>query len=209
MKAQFLPFDRVSSIVSKAAKETISAFNDRDLPGEEEITTSLVTRIHIGIDGHYINGVHWSAKILSHQGAGSEEKLFGADFLGVVRLNIMDYHVEKGFLVQAKRQEPGKELSLSEWVRLREQCDKMLFISPHSYVFVYSHIGIIAVPASTIFACHNIQDLYKLPQIRIGQFYKRHFYCQIGDRKLSAELLSKIKEERLSTSGLLLQGQKG
>jgi hypothetical protein len=101
-----------------------------------------------------------------------------------LEINLPEYAIRKGFLAQAKRQEEGNKLGKSEWDRLTLQCKRMIEISSESFVFIYSRNGIFILPANTIVACKESQDLFILNPQNIGQFYKNHFKCYVGDTRI-------------------------
>jgi hypothetical protein len=179
-------FSRAASRVSTAATKTIQEYGADTVPDETTFTPALGTRIKDALNGYSASGITWNIKYLSSHGPGSEEKRFGADFLGVLSLNLPGYTVKKGFFAQAKRQEPGTKLSPKEWDRLVEQCQTMLAFSPESFVFVYSLNGVFVVPAISVLACHSHEDLHTLHPKKIGPFYREHFECFVGDRRIDS-----------------------
>jgi len=92
----------------------------------------------------------------------------------------------KGFLAQAKRQEPGSKLVRSEWDRLQIQCRKMIRHTPESFVFVYSLNGVYMIPAVKVLSCTDIEDLHTLHPEKTGSFYRSHFECFIGDPRVDS-----------------------
>ncbi len=164
------------------------------LPDEPTITGALVTRLRDALDGFMTSGIFWSARVMSSHGANTEESVYGADFLGVLNLSMPGLSVSKGFLAQAKRQEPGTKLSRAEWKRLTEQCEKMLTYSTESFVFVYSLNGVYMVPAIKVVSCLTVEDLHTLHPQNTGPFYRNHFECFIGDRRLNSILTDSLKE---------------
>ena len=94
--------------------------------------------------------------------------------------------MKKGFLAQAKRQEPGKPLATSEWKRMQAQCDTMLNFTSDSYVFIYALNGVFVVPAISVAACRAVEDLHTLHPKSLSSFYKEHFMCFVGDRAIDS-----------------------
>lgn len=179
-------FTAASRRVATAAARTIRDYNTRALPDEPSITAALVTRLQDTLNQLQTPGIVWAARILSSHGPKTEEARYGADFLGVLNLQLPGYNVKKRFLAQAKRQEPGEQLSSAEWRRLVGQCEKMLGITSESFVFTYARNGVIVVPAVSVMACAGAADLHTLHPKQLGRFYKEHFECWIGDLESTA-----------------------
>ena len=142
------------------------------------------------MNGYRKKGILWRARSL-HPGPGrkAEEKHYGADFFGVLDIKLRDYETNKGFMVQAKRAEPGKRFSRKEWGRLLLQCDKMLRITPAAFVFVYSRMaGIRVIPANSIVGCTDQVPL-NLYNRGVQTFFEDHLKSFIGDRRLCAPTL--------------------
>jgi len=170
-------FGEAAKQVQRAATKTVNDFSAGTLPDEHNFTSSFITRIHDYLEGFAKDGIAWRARILSPR---HEEKEFGADFLVGLRLKLPDYSVAKGFLAQAKRQEPGKPLSPSHWSQLVRQCSRMLEHSTESFVFVYARNGVLVVPALGVIACVGHQDLHMLHAWNIRDFYRHHLECWVG-----------------------------
>ncbi len=181
-------FRSAATKLTNAAAKTSQELADGGIPDEPSFTSALVTRFKDALDGYSSGGISWSAKILSSHGPNSEEKQFGADFLGVLDLNLPGYQIKKGFLAQAKRQEPGSKLSSQEWERLYRQCESMLQFTPEGFVFVYALNGVFMVPAISVIACSSThpQDLHTLHPKTTGGFYKEHFQCFIGEKRIDS-----------------------
>lgn len=60
----------------------------------------------------------------------------------------------------------------------------MLNFSSDSYVFVYALNGVYVVPATSVAACKQAEDLHTLHPKTMSVFYKEHFMCFIGDRAI-------------------------
>src|SRR5262245_29806061 len=110
----------------------------------------MLGRIEQAMNGHLTRGVRWSAKTLTSMVKDSQENEFGADFAGVLDIDIPRYSVKKGFLAQAKLIEPTDRMPARELQRLIEQCDQMLRYSSDSFVFLYSRESISVVPAISV-----------------------------------------------------------
>ena len=124
----------------------------------------------------------WNARTLrTGRGRAAEEKRHGADLMGVLDINIPNYHVTKGFLAQAKLAEPERALSKRDWKRLHDQCETMLRRTPDSFVWVYSkQKGIRIFPAISVVELdsRNIFDPLRSQciqffRISLGVFHRR------------------------------------
>jgi len=146
---------------------------------------------------------------LTHQGPHAQETRYGADFIGVLDINLPGYSVVKGFLAQAKRVEWGQIMNGRDWEDMKDQCDKMLALSPDSFVFVYSKVAISVVPAVSVMGAHT-RNLHDLSARSITRFYEEHFQCFIGDRGISApsiETLDKLQAQFESRKLLYLEAR--
>ena len=162
-------------------------FTDGLVGQEPHLTDRMLGRIAQSLDGYRTKGVIWTAKTLTDHGPNTEEKKYGADFVGVLEIDIPGYKVKKGFLAQAKLAKSGK-MRADEFRRMIAQCEQMLNLSPSSFVFLYSLDGIRVIPAIAIVGAvdpeiaFNPEGLYSR---KLQTFYEEHFECFIGDRRIS------------------------
>ena len=173
--------------IALAASHVEREYEDGLISTEPTFTERLLGTITWAMHGYRARGVRWSALSL-HPGPGrsAEEKRFGADFLGVLDIRLSEYSMSKGFMVQAKRAEPGRPFSKAEWGRLTEQCERMLRVTPHSFVFVYSQTnGIRVIPAISVLGSRKL-DLLALYSRGVRTFFAHHLTSFIGDRGLHA-----------------------
>jgi hypothetical protein len=140
----------------------------------------MLVEIERAINGLSIRGLHWSAATLTSLVARSQEKRYGADFLGVFQIRLTDYEVAKGFLAQAKRLDASGNLGAKERKRLRNQCERMLRQTPDSFVFLLSSNPVRVVPAISVVAGDN--EPSSLYDHGLRTFFENHFTCFIGDR---------------------------
>ena len=192
-------FESAARRLNAAARKTRDGMLERRLPEEPDVTSALVARFCDALDGYEKAGIRWSAKILSSHGRGTEEAIFGADFLGALHIEFPEFEVKKGFLAQAKKQDEGKKLSTSEWNRLTGQCNRMIKYSSTSFVFVYSHNGFVVVPAVSVLACNGPEDLHTLHPMTIHRFFKKHFHCFVGDHHIHDSSPAVLEELRYRT----------
>jgi hypothetical protein len=183
--------------LSEAANKTVESLVDKRIEQEPAFTDRMLGRIEQSMTEFEVKGVMWTAKTLTDRGRGTQEIIYGADFIGVLDIHLPDYKVKKGFLAQSKLIEPEDYQSPSEFTRMQEQCEKMLSITPDSFLFLYSIHGITIVPAISVVSATwcNPHELYSRS---IARFYEEHFQSFIGDRRLkspSIDVLEEIRKE--------------
>jgi len=126
-------------------------------------------------------GIRWTAKTLTDRGRASQESRDGADFMGVLNIALPDFAVSKGFLAQAKLIRNGSAGDVAE---LKDQCEKMLNLSPDSFVFLYDQAAVRVVSAlSVVSATADPLQLYSRSAQR---FFEEHLQCFIGDRSIQS-----------------------
>jgi hypothetical protein len=173
--------------IASAAEASLGDFKTGLVEQEPHLTDRMLGRMAQAMDGYRAKGVTWSAKTLTDHGPNAQEKEYGADFVGVLEIDIPGYKVKKGFLAQAKLSKSDK-MNRSEFNRMIDQCKLMLELSPQSYVFHYSLDGIHVIPALAILAASgpNAQfDPDGLYSQRVSTFYEHHFECFVGDMRIS------------------------
>lgn len=171
--------------VATAARQAIDDMSNGRAQQEPAITDRFIAYLQAEARKSNRSQFQWSAMTLTDRGRNSQERKYGADFLGSLEINLPNFSVRKGFLAQAKKIEPGESYGQSEFTRLSEQCMDMLQLSSASYVFLYSVIdGFSVVPAISILAAKpcNPHELTSKP---IQNFFTEHFECFIGDQALS------------------------
>lgn len=200
-----------SKIISDAAHKVVDDFRVGKVEQEPAFTDRMLGRIEQAIEGSSIKGINWSAKTLTDRGRNAQENKYGADFLGVLDIDLKNYSVKKGFLAQSKLIKAGGLISKSEFERMQNQCKIMLDISPDSFVFIYSITGISVVPAIAILNSNfcKVSDFYSK---KLSGFYEEHFKCFIGDHRIISPTigtLNNIVEEYNARSALLLIAKEG
>ncbi|MDJ0677811.1 MAG: hypothetical protein QNJ36_20915 [Calothrix sp. MO_167.B42] len=171
--------------ISEVEKRTLDAWREGRIEQEPAITDRLLGVMEEVLNKKRFAGVQWEVKTLTDRGKGSQEAEFGADFMAVFKLSLDGYEVNKGFLAQAKLVEPSQSFNINEFDRLKKQCEKMLNLSPASFVFVYSQqSGIVVVPAIEVLAAQRPCNPHELINKKMRQFYQEHFECFIGDRNI-------------------------
>lgn len=192
-----------ASRLAEAARRTLPSLANTAIEQEPHFTDRMLGRIEEAMHGYTLKGVKWSAKTLTDHGRGTQEKKYGADFVGVLDVNLPDYKVRKGFLAQSKLLKTNATFTRAEFARLQKQCDDMLKLSPASFVFVYSPSDIYVIPAISIVStgfCYLTQ-LYKRG---ISRFFEEHFESFIGDRNVNQPTRKGLED--LNARHLLLLG---
>lgn len=165
----------------EAADYARNALCEERAEQEPSVTDRMLGAMERSFSDDFNGQFCWKAKTLTDRGRSSQESIYGADFLGVLAIDIDGYRVTKGFLAQAKIMPIG---SKSERDRLMLQCELMLRYSPASYVFLYSCDSFNVVPAiSVIASAGHCEDLYSRG---IDRFFQEHIECFLGDRKIAS-----------------------
>ena len=195
----------VADRIASAVNHSVETLRDGRIEQEPAMTDRMLGGIEESLQDFRTRGIRWSAKTLTDRGRASQEAHCGADFMGVLNIDLPDYRMSKGFLAQAKLVRSRKVADLAE---LKRQCTRMLNLSPDSFVFLYNPTGVRVVPASSVVAsCGDPSSLYSRSAKR---FFEEHLQCFIGDRNISSptpgalEELSRRWEARKT---LLLSGE--
>lgn len=214
--------------IQKCADSVIERFRNNLISEEEHITSQLASKItdvffediKQSLVRKRIGKVNFEVKIYKAKGPKSEEKDIGADIGGVVEIDFPDYQVKKAYLAQAKlcKIRQGK-YSSGEFVcqdpKLQEQCEKMLKITPDSFVFLYSTKGVLVAPAISVMAVADSGKATSSIPIKsygksIGTFYEEFVKSFIGDSRIakiikSTEDLKRFAEEYKTESVLFIK----
>lgn len=184
-----------AQIVAEAALEAVGALKNGRVSQEPQFTDRMLGSIEHSLRGLEVRGVHWSAMTLADRGRGSQEHDYGADFMGVLSIKLPDFHVNKGFLAQAKLVSTDRKFSRADRGRLRDQCKRMLRLSPDAFVFLYSQWGISVVPAISVLGTEaSPTELYFRT---VKRFFEDHFESFIGDPRIAMPYVKTLEELRL------------
>jgi len=193
----------ITSRIGSAVDSTVGALQEGRVEHEPAFTDRMLGSIEESLKDFRSKGIKWDAKTLTDRGRGSQESKVGADFLVTIEYNLDDYKVAKGFLAQAKLLRKGDIDSVKD---LQEQCEKMLKLSPDSFVFLYDTESVRVVPAvSVISSDFSPTEHYSRAASR---FFADHLECFVGDRNISSatpEGLEKLIEKYHARSALLIQ----
>jgi hypothetical protein len=172
---------------------------------EDDLTGILVGRIGAALDGE-IGGLKWRCSILRHRrGSAAEEKRFGADLLMHVVMETPSQTYSKGVLIQAKKIGPDRNMTGREKQELTEQCQRMLAVTPATFVFDYGKGLVRCGPASRIVGASS-HDLYKTCGWTSYRFFLEYFRSPIGDPRITSEFvedLPAVWELNIRAEGLL------
>ena len=189
--------DSVKHLV-RAAEASVDDLKSGLVEQEPHLTDRMLGRMAQAMEGYKTKGVTWTAKTLTDHGPDTQEKVYGADFVGVLEIDVPGYKVKKGFLAQAKLVNSASGIMRrSEFNRMIGQCEQMLNLSPSSYVFYQSPNGIRVIPAVAVLAASrpevafNTEGFYSRA---LSAFYEEHFECFIGDRRISEPSEKTLKE---------------
>jgi hypothetical protein len=208
--------------VSQAIDRVVEDYAAGDAVHENPFSGQLTGRVKETLREFETSGVRWQvdsasdkgrarlrARQLTSQGADTEESRFGADIIFCLDIGLSDYNAKKGFLVQSKRLEPGTHLNKVTSDELREQCSKMLAVTPASMVFLYSSRGVHVVPATAV-AASTTYDIYTLPTYAMRVLFDDFAMCWFGDPLLQATdpaSLERLRALAEAREALLFKGQ--
>lgn len=96
----------------------------------------------------------------------------------------------KGVLVQAKRVEKGELMSRTDHLDLVDQCDKMLAVSPSSFVFDYTASEMRCGSALRVRGSTS-RELFDECSWTSYRFFLELFRCPVGDPKINS---AKVRE---------------
>jgi hypothetical protein len=183
----------VAHAIAVECETTIEDFNAKIIADEEPMTDRLFGSISNALDGRKISGLQWKARTLrTGRDKAAEEKRHGADILGVLSIDLRDFKVRKGFLIQAKLIEPDKLSSEPEWLRFQGQCRTMLNRTRDAFAVIYSRqCGIRFIPASLILDIGRKQ-VFDVGWRTLFGFFKSHVKCEIGDRRLNSPTIDML-----------------
>ncbi len=136
----------VYQAVRDAVASTLDNWLSDSISQEPAITERLATRIADNINGQSYRGISFTSISIPDRGPGALEHDLGADLAGVLNVRVPGYSSSKLFLAQGKIA-PGRRLDRKALHDLEDQCSKMLRVTPHSVVFLYSEEGVDVVRA--------------------------------------------------------------
>lgn len=196
---------KVATRIAGAVNHSVEALREKRVEQEPAMTDRMLGAIEESVRDFRTNGIRWSAKTLTDRGPGAQEFEYGADFMGVLSIELPQFSTSKGFLAQAKLLKFGR---IDDPTRLRRQCKDMLKFSPASFVFLYSERDVRVVPALAIVGTHL--DPLELYHKSARSFFEGHLECFIGDKEINSptpETLDRMRQRYQTRSAILLQGE--
>jgi len=199
MLKKYRMLQQPSRRIAESIKDTVKAYKEHQFEHERDFTPWMLGAIRTQMNNFEDHGIQWRSRILTANVKDSEEKRYGADFVGVLDINLPDFKERKGFLAQAKRVGSGYSKE-----KLFDQCSKMLTISSESFVFLYSKTGVRVVTANSVLSSGgSTSNLYSDPA---SKFFREHLRSNIGDRNLPSATIEQLEELlRRSEARMLLQ----
>lgn len=153
---------KFGELISEAESQVIQGISEGRIETEPSITDRFLDRIEqivneYPFDEQTDQGVVFKTRTLRDRGRNAPEAQFGADFCGVLNIQLEGFKVRKGFLSQAKREGHGISVHRGfyglttvkfrqniEFDRLCQQTNDMLSITPDSFVIVYGRNGFVS-----------------------------------------------------------------
>lgn len=182
---------RQAALVAKAAVNKTTEKLRRSRVDEDDLTGILVGRLEAALDGT-IGGLEFKSNVLRHRrGKADEERRFGADLLLHVVMDTPTQKYSKGVLIQAKKVGPNRNMSSKERRTLTEQCEKMLSITPASFVIDYGE-GEARYGSASRIAGATSHNLYAICGWTTYRFFLEFFRSPIGDTRIRSELVEDL-----------------
>lgn len=178
-------FREAAHAADRAVSAAIEKYASGYVTDEDDITGVLIGRLDAAFDQN-IGGVNWSSTILRHRkGVAAQEKKVGADMLFHVSIETPQLNYSKGVLIQSKRIDDGVEMTARGHKELLTQCEKMLGVTPDSFVFNYTRSGMRCASANRIAGASSriLNDSCNLTSYR---FFLELFRCTTGDRRITS-----------------------
>lgn len=217
---------RFGKLIQDETDSAIEEIIDGRTKHEPMITSEYLGRLKSRINSSPpISGIKFTAETFTPSG----EKRTGPDFIGVLDIELDNYNIKKGFLIQAKVDDtirktvavsilqggrnpisgifPGQ--NKKEFERLSNQSTSMLKVSPDSFILIYSKKGFFVLPASNIPSINNYKqcDFFVKP---IKYFFQQFLLCFVGDLnlgQLTEDKMIKLIEEIQAKNLLTLYGR--
>lgn len=197
-------FRQAAHAADRAVTAAMQKYANEEVTDEDDITGVLIGRLDAAFD-EKIGGVTWSSSVLRHRkGVAAQEKKAGADMLFHVSIETPQLTYSKGVLIQSKRIDEGAAMTGPGHKELIGQCDKMLNITPASFVFNYTKSGMRCASATKIAGATSrvLNDTCNLTSYR---FFLELFRCTTGDRNITSAKFGDLQIPR----GIALKGTLG
>lgn len=178
-------FQEAAHTADRAVSAAMLKYANGLVTDEDDITGALIGRLDAAFDDK-IGCITWSSSILRHRkGVAAQEKKAGADMLFHVSIKTPQLTYSKGVLIQSKRIDENIAMTAIGHNELLGQCDKMLDITPASFVFNYTKSGMRCASATKIAGASSrvLNDSCNLTSYR---FFLELFRCTTGDRNITS-----------------------
>ncbi|QEI06221.1 hypothetical protein FXN63_10510 [Pigmentiphaga aceris] len=197
-------FRAAAHAADRAVSAAMQKYADELITDEDDITGALIGRLDSAFD-QKIGGVSWSSSILRHRkGVAAQEKKAGADMLFHVSIKTRQLTYSKGVLIQSKRIDDGATMTVASHKELAAQCDKMLSITPASFVFNYTKSEMRCASATKI-AGASSRILHDSCNLTSYRFFLELFRCTTGDRNITSAKFDDLQIPR----GIAIKGTLG
>lgn len=178
---------RVAQEIADAIEGAMEGYRAGRVSQEPQLTDRIIGAVEERFREKRYGGIVWRAKTLrTGRGIAAEEQRHGADLLGVLDIDLSDFHIKKGFLAQAKLAEPKVQFSEREWIRLVQQCKTMLERTSAAFVFAYSRTESVRIIPATAIVGFEGRDLFELYHRAVASFFESFIECFIGDIQLNS-----------------------
>ncbi|CAM4385447.1 hypothetical protein [Kerstersia similis] len=178
-------FSMAAHEADAAVQAVMKKYKDGYVTDEDDMTGILLGRLDAAFSGR-IGGIEWSSSVLRHRkGIASQEGKSGADILIHVSLDSFGVKYSKGVLVQAKRISESATMTMRQHSELVSQCQKMLKISPSSFVFNYDVNSMRCASANRVGGDSN-RNLHEKCNLTAYRFFLELFRCTVGDNNITS-----------------------
>lgn len=197
-------FRKAAHAADRAVRASMQKYAEGLVTDEDDITGAMIGRLDSVFDKK-IGGITWSSSILRHRkGIAAQEKSTGADMLFHVSIATPQLSYSKGVLIQSKRVDEGVEMTVAGHKELMEQCNKMLGITPASFVFNYTKSGMRCASATKIHGAKS-RVLNESCNLTSYRFFLELFRCTTGDRSITSAKFADLQ----IPNGIILTGMQG
>lgn len=178
-------------------------YSEEFVTDEDDITGILIGQLDSVFD-EKIGGITWSSSILRHRkGIAAQEKKTGADMLLHISITTPELTYSKGVLIQSKRIDKGITMAEKDYKELKKQCEKMLDITPASFVFNYTKSEMRCASATKIIGTSN-GILNNVCNLTAYRFFLELFRCTTGDPKITSAKFDDLQiPQGIAISGTL------
>lgn len=196
-------FEQAAHAANSAVNKVMKKYSEGFVTDEDDITGIIIGQLDSVFD-EKIGGITWSSSILRHRkGIAAQEKKTGADMLLHVSITTPELTYSKGVLIQSKRIDKGMTMAEKDYKELKKQCEKMLDITPASFVFNYTKSEMRWASATKIIGTSN-GVLNNACNLTAYRFFLELFRCTTGDPKITSAKFDDLQiPQGIAISGTL------